>query len=141
MATVSKADKLAALGNTDAEAVAKVEAAKAAPAEETVPTVPPAHDDAERVATEQAEAKAKADADAKATADAEAAKVKADAEARAAELDKAVDFGGSVTARVLFGRYAATVNGRYIVAERGQLVKGSRAFIDRGVKLKGLEEA
>lgn len=50
----------------------------------------------------------------------------------------AVDFGGKVRARVVFGLYRATVNGRDLVAHRGDLVSGSKAFIDRGVKLGGL---
>lgn len=49
-----------------------------------------------------------------------------------------VDFGGKVRARVAFGLYRATVNGRDLVAHRGDLVSGSKAFIDRGVKLGGL---
>lgn len=50
----------------------------------------------------------------------------------------AVDFGGNVRARVAFGLYRAIVNGRDVVAHRGDLVSGSKAFIDRGVKLGGL---
>lgn len=49
-----------------------------------------------------------------------------------------VDFGGKVRARVAFGLYRAIVNGRDLVAHRGDLVSGSKAFIDRGVKLGGL---
>ena len=139
--TVSRAEKLAALGQTSGEAADKLEAAKAdGSVVEPAGAFPPAADDAERVAAEQAEAKAKAEAEEVAKAEAAAAAAKAEEAAHAAELDRAVDFGGNVPARVTFGRYAATVNGRYVVAERGQLVKGSAAFVARGVKLKGLEE-
>lgn len=133
----SKAQKIAEIAGT-AEATPNGPVLPTAPDGET-PAFPPPADDAAKV---EAEAKAKAEEEAaKATAAAEQAAKEAEAAkaAEAAYLATAVDFGGEVLAVVTFGRYRATINGREVVAERGRLVKGSKAFIARGVALGGLK--
>lgn len=131
-----KAAELAKLAGTD-------KSDPAVPTDTEAPASPVAAETPEQLATAAADNAAQADQqETEATTTAEDTAEATSDEQEPAEGNSgepvAVDFGGKVRARVAFGLYRATVNGRDLVAHRGDLVSGSKAFIDRGVKLGGL---
>lgn len=141
----SAKDKAAALANLAGTAKADADA-KTPETPETMADTAAEQAEAETEAVQAANA---AESDDKATEattpapeapEAPAADAEAEADAEETGEEVVVDFGGKVRARVLFGLYRATVNGRDLKAKRGDLISGSKAFISRGVKLGGLEE-